>query len=297
MKYKAGQTLVLANVSFTEEKPYLLINGVEEHSQEAFFPLGKIFSLKKLEKRYCIGSFDLIEGTRQACPLSVELPADHKEEMCPACREATGFNPAFYNTPSISPQQRAYNNTPHYVYFAYFSPQHIKAGITAERRGAARLLEQGARAALIVGHFPTAEEARELEARLCASEGIYETMRASKKADLLCEVRYDFSEASKILLDVARDFGLEPMEQPRDLDKYYFEGTAPSPDSLQLPSSGSEDICGGRCVGMVGPLLVFEQEGIDYVVSLKEWESSSIELYQDEVIQAYDFEPMQMSLL
>lgn len=297
MEYKSSQTLVLANVSFAEGKPCLLINGVEKRSQEAFYPLSKVFSLEKLEKRYCIGSFDLAQGTRQACPLSLELPTDHKEEMCPACREATGFNPAFYHTPSISLQQRAYNNTPHYVYLAYFSPHHVKAGITAERRGIARLLEQGARAALIVGHFPTAEAARELEERLCSSEGIFETMRSSKKAALLCELHYDFSEASKTLLEVAHKFGLDVLEDPLNLDAYYFEGPPPSPDSLQLPTNGSENICGGQCVGMVGSLLVFKQEDINYVISAKEWESFAIKLYKDEVIQAYDFEPMQMSLL
>lgn len=297
MKQNTDQSLVLAKTSFSNEKPYLLINNIEEKTQQLFYPLGKTFSLEKLNKRYCIGSFDLAKGSTQACPLSIEFPADYKEEMCPACREATGFNPAFYNTPSISPQQRAYNNTPHYVYLAYFSPNHVKVGITAERRGISRLLEQGARAALIVGHFSTAEEARALEERLCASDSIYETMRTAKKAELLCDIHYDFTEASHTLRKVAQSFDLHPSEQVLNLDSYYFEAQTPSPDCMQLPTNGSKNICGGRCAGVVGSLLVFEQAGINYVVSIKEWEASAINLFENEVIHSYDFEPMQMSLL
>ena len=54
-----------------------------------------------------------------------------KVTVCPACQEATGFNPSFYHTDFVSPQQRAYNAEPHIAYLAYFSPAHVKAGITA----------------------------------------------------------------------------------------------------------------------------------------------------------------------
>lgn len=297
MNYHDGQTLVLANVGFGDKGPSLLINDVFAKTQERYYPLGKTFSLKKGDARYCVGSFDLAARTRQACQLSVELPADSRDDMCPSCRELTGFNPAFYNTPSISPQQRAYNNTPHFVYLAYFSPQHIKAGISSEMRGNKRLLEQGARAALIVGRFDTAEKARELEARLCADPGVFETMRSSKKAELLVEVPYDFGVAQDILCETARRFELEVSGACLDLDASYFAGRTPTTDELQIPQEGPEDTCGGNCIGMMGSLLVFEQVGINYVVSIKEWESWGIELFEDEVLHAYSFEPMQMSLL
>lgn len=297
MKYKADRTLVLANIGFDENRPYFLLNDLEAKTQEYFYPLGKVFSLKKLKKRYCIGSFDLSARTRQACHLAVELPVDVKEDMCPACREITGFNPAFYNTPSISPQQRAYNATPHFTYLAYFSPNHVKAGITSEVRGIARLLEQGARAALVAGRFSNADEARELEARLCASPGIFETMRSSKKAELLTETHYDFSEARRILLDTMDDFGIAANEECLDLERFYFDGSTPSLDNLRLPNDEAKDVCAGRCIGMVGPLAVFEQEGVAYVTSLKEWEAHAVELFPDEIVHTYSFEPIQMSLL
>ena len=47
---------------------------------------------------------------------------------------------------------------------------------------------------------------------------------------------------------------------------------------------------------MVGGALVFQQEGTNYVVSVKEWESHEVELLLDEVVCTYDFAPQQFSL-
>ena len=208
---------------------------------------------------------------------------------------ATGFNPSFYYADFISAQQRAYNLTPHFTYLAYFSPKHVKAGISSETRGIERLLEQGARAARIVGRFGCADDARELEAALCAQPGILETMRASKKVDLLVNERFDFVEAKAVLDDVVERLGLEGAEPAQDLSPHYFGGPSPDCHDLQVPE-GHDGECGGRCIGMVGGALVFQQEGTNYVVSVKEWESHEVELLLDEVVCTYDFAPQQFSL-
>ncbi|HJH44275.1 MAG TPA: DUF2797 domain-containing protein [Rubneribacter badeniensis] len=177
-----GRTTVLAGHGFDDATgPYLLVNDVDAREQHRFAVRGRTFSLRRLPRRRCVGRFDLATYEKSCCPLNVELLPDAKETMCPACIEATGFNPSFYYADFVSPKQRAYNLTPHFAYLAYFSPQHVKAGISSETRGIERLLEQGARAARIVGRFSCADEARELEAALCAQPGILETMRASLK--------------------------------------------------------------------------------------------------------------------
>ena len=56
-------------------------------------------------------------------------------------------------------------------------------------------------------------------------------------------------------------------------------------------------MCGGRCIGMVGSAIVFEQGGASFVVCLKDWESHEVELVENEVLCTYDFAPQQMSLL
>ena len=138
-----GHTTVLAGHGFAESGPYLLINDVEQGEQHRFPVLGKTFSLRRLPTRRCVGRFDLASYTKEVCPLNVELLPDAKDTMCPACQEATGFNPSFYYADFISAQQRAYNLTPHFTYLAYFSPKHVKAGISSETRGIERLLAAG----------------------------------------------------------------------------------------------------------------------------------------------------------
>ena len=149
-RFKGAHTIVYTGHGFDGQGPYLLLNDREESCQYRFSVMGKTFTLKQLPQRYCVGRFDLLTHKKSVCPLNIELLPTEKDDMCPACKEATGFNPSFYYAESISPQQRAYNLTPHYVYLAYFSNRHIKAGISSETRGIERLLEQGARAARIV---------------------------------------------------------------------------------------------------------------------------------------------------
>ena len=299
-----GRTTVLAGHGFDDATgPYLLVNDVDAREQHRFAVRGRTFSLRRLPRRRCVGRFDLATYEKSCCPLNVELLPDAKETMCPACIEATGFNPSFYYADFVSPQQRAYNLTPHFVYLAYFSPQHVKAGISSETRGIERLLEQGARAARVVGRFSCADEARELEAALCAQPGVLETMRASLKTRLLVEERYDPAEAVRVLDERAAGLAEVPAvaqtgfapEPAQDLSPHYFGGPSPDCHDLQVPE-GHDGECGGRCIGMVGGALVFEQGGANYVVSVKEWESHEMELLVDEVICEYDFEPQQFSL-
>ena len=294
-RYLNGHTAVLAGHGFDESGPYLMVNDIDAGAQYRFAVRGRTFSLRRLPRRRCVGRFDLSTYERSCCPLDVELIPDSKDTMCPACQEATGFNPSFYYADFVSAQQRAYNLTPHFVYLAYFAPQYVKAGISSETRGIERLLEQGARAARIVGRFANADEARELEAALCAQPGILETMRASKKVELLVGERYSFDEAQETLDATVTRLGLEGAEPAQDLSPYYFGGPSPDCHDLQLPE-GHDGECGGRCIGMVGGALVFEQNGANYVVSVKEWESHEVELLVDEVVCEYDFEPQQFSL-
>lgn len=300
-----GAKTVLAGMGYDEDGPYLLVNEVNEKTQRKFSVRGRTFSLRRFPERFCTGRFDLETLTNSACPLSVALLPDAKDKACPACQKATGFNPSFYYTDLVSPQQRAYNETPHFVYLAYFAPKFVKAGISSEARGLARLLEQGARAARVVGRFDTAYAARDLEAALCAQPGLFETMRASKKLSLFVEERYDFAEARAVLgataeamaaVPAVAEAGIDLANDARDFSCDYFGGPSPARDTLQIPV-GDEEVCGGRCIGMIGSIIVFEQGGMNYAVSLKDWESHVIEITDGDVIRSYEFAPQQMSLL
>lgn len=114
MRFLSEDTTVLAGYGFDEKGPYLLINDVEKAAQYRFSVRNRTFTMKRLPERYCVGRFDLLTHRKSVCPLRVELLPSEKDGMCPACKEATGFNPSFYYAEAVSPQQRVYNETPHY---------------------------------------------------------------------------------------------------------------------------------------------------------------------------------------
>ncbi len=296
-RFMPDSTLVFSGLGYASEGPYLLVNDVYEKKQMRLPVLGRTFTLRRLARRFCIGPFDLKEYLSSACANSVELmPIDqYKDDMCPACREETGFNPAFYNADSVSPQQRAYNLTPHFVYMAYFSPQHMKVGISSETRGIERLLEQGARVAGILKRFPNADEARALEAHLCAQEGIYETMRLGTKVKLLSEP-FSARRAISEVYEAARAHGVDPECGVMDLTKYYFGDIPSCPEIVQLPEGSPNDMVAGRCVGMIGGTLMLEQHGVVFAAPVKEWESYELEITVGEVLCEYEYEPKQMGL-
>ena len=117
------------------------------------------------------------------------------------------------------------------------------------------------------------------------------------------EERYDPAEAVRVLDERAAGLAEVPAvaqtgfapEPAQDLSPHYFGRPSPDCHDLQVPE-GHDGECGGRCIGMVGGALVFEQGGANYVVSVKEWESHEVELLVDEVVCEYDFEPQQFSL-
>lgn len=296
-RFAPDETLVFSGLGYSADGPYLQVNDVFGKKQMRLPVLGRTFTLRCLPRRFCIGPFDLKTYESQACPQSVELPslADYKDDMCPACREATGFNPAFYNADSVSPQQRAYNLTPHFVYMAYFSPAHLKVGISSETRGIERLLEQGARVAGILRRYPNADAARELEAHLCAQEGILETMRLGTKNKLLSEP-FNAAEAMDIVRATAAAHGVEPECGVLDLTRYYFGEVDSAPDLLQPPDDAPADMCAGLCVGMVGGTLALEQNGNVFAMPVKDWESHEVEITVGEVLCEYACAPQQMGL-
>ncbi|HVZ33517.1 MAG TPA: DUF2797 domain-containing protein, partial [Polyangiaceae bacterium] len=177
---------VLAGYGCDERGGYLIVDELEEQAWRRQWLRLKSsrFTLQALSGRYCTGRHDLKSGRSQPCPERAELgPPPY--EQCNECFRATGFNPAFYNAMSISPEQQRRNREPHVVYLAHFGAGTLKVGMTYERRGIGRLLEQGARAAALLARFPDAYAARELEERVARVLGIPEAIRPARKRHLL----------------------------------------------------------------------------------------------------------------
>ena len=175
--------------------------------------------------RYCTGWVDITEHQAHTCPDLATV--EGKYEQCIACRNKTGFNPAFYYAQTVSEQQQIINQQPHFLYLAYFSPEIVKVGISQEARGARRLLEQGARLALKLETFPNAEIARQYEAKIATLDGIVEHVVTRKKLELL-EKTFDDKLAltilSQFLDNISSDLNISfPDTQIIETSPYYHD--------------------------------------------------------------------------
>jgi hypothetical protein len=234
-----------------------------------FEPRGQIFTLSfDTGRRYCGGWHNLATAESFPCPDAAELPGQY--DQCRHCQQKTGFNPAFYNASSVSQQQQTRNAQPHILYLAHFAPSVVKVGISWAERGIRRLLDQGARSALIIKTYPTAEIARHYEAKIAALPGIAETLQVRQKHQYL-KRPYDTDIGANELRTtrerLVREVGLTPDDnQPLYLDKYYMANNPPHPQDLVDITGG--DSISGSCVGMIGSVLVMEQDDLQYTLPL-----------------------------
>lgn len=231
----------------------------------SFNPLEYELSLRfDTTQRFCTGWRDMQAGKRYACPDS--KPIEAKYETCSACQQRTGFNPAFYNATSVSPQQEQRNQLPHTLYLAYFGDGVTKVGITLASRVKSRLLEQGARSAIVLGEFATANIARQHEATIAKLDSVYETVSSQRKMKVL-ENRYD-DMAAEVTLRTTLQRITDETKTAYDgtvvqhLDTYYFPHGAPN---LAKIHSVANEIS-GKVVGMIGSILLCENN--DQIVGM-----------------------------
>ncbi|MFK0255325.1 DUF2797 domain-containing protein [Streptomyces sp. NPDC090445] len=86
-------------------------------------------------ERICLGVRRA--GKRTPCPTAARVPGRATSAQCPECARLDRSFSVAADTNAADP--RTYR-----VYLAWFGPGMVKVGITAEERGPARLLEQGA---------------------------------------------------------------------------------------------------------------------------------------------------------
>jgi hypothetical protein len=278
---EAGSYL-LTGVGFSsEEKPVLTLqrNGEFTH----FEPLGTHLTLRfDTSERFCVGWRDLATGELANCPDTHAV--DAKYEQCAACQQRTGFNPAFYNANSVSSQQEARNQEPHILYLARFGKGVIKVGISYAKRGILRLLEQGARDAVVLDTFPTAHIARQYEAKIAAMSGIIETLQLRKKLSLL-ETAYDHQEAERELLETKQRIE-EALKvtftgsSMINLDPLFFpEGT---PNLSESFCTSDQKLLSGRVIGSLGTLLFCHYNDTPVYLPLKKYVGYQIEIFHSE---------------
>lgn len=241
----------------------------------------------------CIGWYDLAAKQCHRCPGDRQL--DDKYEQCPECQQKTGFNPAFYNTTNISQQQAELNQQPHILYLAYFSPEVIKVGISYAERKLARLLEQGARNAAILEVFPSANIARQYEAKIARLPGLCESVQLRKKATILANERYDPTLAEQKLHQtiqrIAEQLGVKfDNSEFLDLSSYMLTIEPKSDDLTEIV----EPKIAGRFAGLIGSMLIMQQNSRFIFLPIKKYIGYNMTISR--TVEQLDLAPVQASL-
>lgn len=258
-------------------------------------PRDQTLTLKfDLSQRYCNGWHDLASGGSHPCPDSATLPDQY--EQCRHCQQKTGFNPAFYNAASVSPQQQARNAQPHILYLAHFATGVVKVGISWAGRGIKRLLDQGARSCLIIKTYPNADIARQYEAKTAKLPGVAETLQVRQKYQLLQKLYDPAAGAAELLAARERlinEVGMAPDDnQPQYLDPYFFGQN--KFNCQNLIDIAKNDQISGLCIGMVGSVLITQQDDAQYSLPLGKYIGYKCDLSYDETTN--HSEPHQVSL-
>lgn len=285
---------ILTNVGFSKiEEPLLTLQ--KDNVFTTMSPLEKLLTLTfDTSQRYCVGWHDITNGDSHTCP--DKNTVDAKYEQCPACQKRTGFNPAFYNTTAVSSQQEARNLEPHILYLAYFGADVTKVGISHAARGNSRLLEQGARSALILETFPTAHIARQYEAKIASLPGIAETVLLSKKITAL-STHYDRTNAETTLL-TAKNRAEEELKTTFSgsdilhLDDHFFPAGVPSLDNIY--DATPHNLISGKVSGLLGSLLFCEQQDTQLFLPLKKYIGYKVSISNIETV--IDLPAQQISL-
>ena len=258
-----------------------------------FAPLGRSVSISfDVSQRFCIGWHDLASGESHPCPDSAAI--DKKFETCPACQRRTGFNPAFYNTNKVSSKQEARNAEPHHLYLAYMGKDYIKVGISWHKRNSKRLLDQGARAGLIIETFPTALIARQYEEKIARLDGMHETTATRTKLALLAHP-FDETVAREQLL-AAKQKSEKTLNVTFSgdtvslFDTFYSKNEIPSGAITQM----AKPIISGTALALIGDILITRYDDRILALPLKQFTGYPVTL--SETITPLDLEPQQMQL-
>jgi Protein of unknown function (DUF2797). len=271
---------------------YLLTEGDEITSHKIEFH--KNITMRfDCGKKFCVGGHDL--GTHESWVCDDGAEVDRKYEQCKKCMDRTGFNPAFYNADGISDKQAEYNKQAHMLYLAYFDDNNIKVGISNGRRGVTRLLEQGARCAVVLEKFNSANVARQYEAMISRVSGISETLQVVKKIGIINDSTFCFegarekllSEKTRIEKEVKVEFsGNEVM----NLDEHYGNTS----NLAELNDITDKEVISGEMVACVGSLLIVRNEDNLLTLPIKKFIGYGVDI--SSAIEKIELPPKQFSL-
>ncbi|MET9465131.1 DUF2797 domain-containing protein [Streptomyces sp. NPDC006544] len=195
-------------------------------------------------------------GRRTPCPTGRTVPGRSGNAQCPECARLDRSFSVAADTNAADP--RTYR-----VYLAWFGPGLVKVGITAEERGSARLLEQGAVTWAWLGRGPLMAT-RRTEELLRAALGVPDRIAYTRKRAARGHLPPGPERAAEVAGLHARAAGLEGWPESlerlecevRDhVEAFGLEGL-PLPDRVitEMVAGGT---VAGRLVAAAGPDLHF----------------------------------------
>ncbi|MFC9582718.1 DUF2797 domain-containing protein [Streptomyces yangpuensis] len=246
--------------------------GQERGERASALVYGQRLAFVARGERCCLGVRRA--GKRTPCPTSATVPGRGGSAQCPECAR---LDRSF----SVAADTNAADPRPYRVYLAWFGPGLVKVGITAEERGSARLLEQGAMSWTWLGRGPLMA-ARRTEELLRAALGVPDRIAYARKR----AVRAHLPGAPERAREVAELHGraAELAGWPESLERLGCEVTdhatvfgtdgwegLPDPDRVIAEMAADRAVV-GRLVGAAGPDLHFEDGLVVDTRLLAGWE-------------------------
>lgn len=267
--------------------PFILLQGEGSELQRILLYKNEPITIRvATENRYCMGWYDI--QTHENHPCDQGRVVDPKFESCFECRNKTGFNPAFYNTETVSSVQEAYNQQPHSVYVAYFGSGLTKAGIMSDSRGLERIFEQGALFYVNMGSLANARQARDSEASLI-DKGLRNSVSKKQKEDAL-RTQFGLEAERKQFLGALAELELDSAGEVKSNLDHFFFGQYPC-DQI-TPVSG--ELISGKIMGMVGRYLVVKNGDRLFGFWLSELAGYRIDVAAE--LEGMDVKPTQASM-
>ncbi|MFD9354798.1 DUF2797 domain-containing protein [Streptomyces sp. NPDC060031] len=156
---------------WTDGRPAIGWYGQGRGERESLLGYGQRLAFAARGERRCLGVRRA--GKRTVCPTGATVPARAGNAQCPECARLDRSFSVAADTNAADP--RTYR-----VYLAWFGPGMVKVGITAEERGSARLLEQGAVSWTWLGRGPLMAT-RRTEELLRAALGVPDRIAYARK--------------------------------------------------------------------------------------------------------------------
>ncbi|MFG2982927.1 DUF2797 domain-containing protein [Streptomyces sp. NPDC048258] len=158
-------------IRWNDGRPAIGWYGEGRGERASVLAYGQRLAFVARAERRCLGVRRA--GKRTPCPTGATVPGRAGNAQCPECARLDRSFSVAADTNAADP--RTYR-----VYLAWFGPGMVKVGITAEERGSARLLEQGAVAWAWLGRGPLMAT-RRTEELLRAALGVPDRIPYARK--------------------------------------------------------------------------------------------------------------------